>query len=54
MCIRDRPSFVLKGVYGEMADAILLHGQRVIPEKLLNNEFKFKFEDIDEALFNLR
>ena len=44
------PGFVLKLIYGEMARETLLSGSRVIPEKLLDAGFKFKFPDTEKAL----
>ncbi len=43
------PGFVLKIVFGELS-SILLTGQKVLPEKILNAGFKFKYPDIDGAL----
>jgi uncharacterized protein (TIGR01777 family) len=53
-----RPSFfpvpltVLKLAVGEAAESIVA-SQRVIPKKLLDAGFKFKFENVDEALKDL-
>jgi len=46
------PGFVLKLVLGEFAQT-LLHGQRVIPQKLLENGFEFRYEILEESLNNL-
>lgn len=46
------PGFVLKLLLGERADA-LLHSQRVIPNVLKANGFRFKFNELDEALADL-
>jgi len=43
------PPFVLKTIYGELAD-ILLYGSRVSAEKLLNEGFQFTYEDLKSAL----
>lgn len=43
------PEFVLKLLFGEMSD-LLIYGQNVIPEKLEQQGFKFKFETLDTAL----
>lgn len=43
------PAFVLKILLGEMAD-LLIGGQRVIPAKLEQTEFKFNFNTLAEAL----
>jgi uncharacterized protein (TIGR01777 family) len=45
------PAFVLKLVFGEMANETMLSGQRVIPKKLLDNGFEFKYPIISDALF---
>jgi len=42
------PGFALKVIMGEAAD-MLLTGQRVIPQKLLEAGFKFKFDSVDKA-----
>jgi uncharacterized protein len=46
------PSFALRTLYGEMAD-ILLGGQRVMPQRLLDNGYAFQFLTIDDALRDL-
>lgn len=46
------PSFILKALFGEMAD-LLLFGQNVIPQKLVNTGFTFKYPTLDAALNNL-
>ncbi len=46
------PAVLLKLMFGEMAD-LLLYGQCVIPSKLINSGFHFKYPTIDEALNNL-
>ena len=43
------PGFVLKLIFGKGAQ-VLLKGQEVIPEKLLNKGFEFKFPKLEEAL----
>lgn len=47
------PSVLLKLGLGEMADEILLKGQKVLPEKMLNKGFKFKFITLNHALENI-
>ncbi|CRK55658.1 Cell division inhibitor [Alloactinosynnema sp. L-07] len=43
------PSFALKIVLGELADAVLMT-QRVTPKVLLDNDFRFTFTAVDDAL----
>lgn len=42
------PSFMLKLVFGEMSK-LLLEGQKVLPKKLLDYGFKFKYPDLDST-----
>ena len=44
------PSFLLKWMFGTMADETLLSGQRVVPRALLREGFRFACPDIDQAL----
>ncbi|NML70131.1 TIGR01777 family protein [Chryseobacterium sp. RP-3-3] len=46
------PSFVLKLMFGELADA-LLEGSRASSQKILNSGFQFQFPDLKKALENL-
>ncbi len=43
------PAFGLKIAFGEMA-SILLEGQRVVPKKLLETGYRFRFPDLGSAL----
>lgn len=47
------PSIIVKFIFGEMGDVLLLHGQKVLPEKLLSAGFEFKYKNIDLALLNI-
>ena len=47
------PAFVLKWLFGEMAQSLLLDGQKIIPQKLLENGFAFQYQKLQEALENL-
>jgi hypothetical protein len=47
------PAVVLKLVFGEMAEQLLLFSQRVIPARAQAGGFRFAFETIDEALGDL-
>ncbi len=44
------PAVVARGVFGEMADELLLSGQRVYPRKALDSGFSFRFETLEPAL----
>lgn len=47
------PGFVVRLVLGEMGDALLLGGQRVLPARAEAEGFTFRFTDIDAALGDL-
>ena len=47
------PGFAAKLIFGEMAEALLLSGNNVIPEKLLAAGYTFKHSDLKEALKDL-
>jgi uncharacterized protein (TIGR01777 family) len=44
------PAFALRLIFGELADAALLGGQRVVPAKAAAADFRFRYPDIDAAL----
>lgn len=44
------PALVLKLMFGEMAEVMLLHGQRVLPRKLAAAGFAFRHPTLEEAL----
>lgn len=46
------PGFVLKLVLGEMS-TLVLDGQIVLPKRLLEFGYKFRFEELNEALIDL-
>ncbi len=47
------PKFALRVAFGEMADHLLLSGQRVVPKRLLEHGFTFKHPDLRAALASL-
>lgn len=47
------PSFILKLVLGESA-SMVLNSQRMIPENILEANFRFEYELIEEAIINLK
>ncbi|XQW83386.1 TIGR01777 family oxidoreductase [Thalassotalea piscium] len=46
------PATLLKIILGEMSD-LLVYGQNVVPSKLIENGFKFKYPSVSLALANL-
>jgi NAD dependent epimerase/dehydratase family enzyme len=44
------PSFAVRLILGEMADAMILNGQRVLPAKATRHGFQFRYPDLDAAL----
>lgn len=44
------PGFVLKAAFGEMAEALLLNGQRVLPRRLQDLGYSFRHPDLASAL----
>ncbi|HZI79251.1 MAG TPA: TIGR01777 family oxidoreductase [Vicinamibacterales bacterium] len=44
------PGFALRLALGEMADALILNGQRVLPKLAVAGGFRFRYSTLDEAL----
>ena len=44
------PAFMVKILFGEMGEELLLQGQYVLPNKLLATEFTFQYPDLENAL----
>ena len=49
-CLFKAPAFALRLAMGEMADALLLKGQRVVPARASALGFAFRFGELDAAL----
>ena len=47
------PAFAAKMMAGEMAEELLLSGQRVLPAQLLEDGFQFQYPNLKEALADL-
>ena len=47
------PAFMIKLLFGEMGEELLLQGQKVLPAKALNSRFKFQFSNLKGALSNI-
>jgi hypothetical protein len=44
------PAFAVKAAFGEMGEEALLEGQRVLPARLLDAGFAFRYPELDVAL----
>lgn len=44
------PAFVIRLIFGEMGECLLLKGSAVYPSKLLKCKYQFKYQFIDKAL----
>jgi len=47
------PKFVIKMIFGEMGDKLLLNGSAVYPKKLLDSGYEFQFKTIEASLENI-
>lgn len=47
------PKFVIKMIFGEMGDKLLLNGSAIYPQKLLDSGYEFQFKTIESALKNI-
>lgn len=47
------PGFAFKAAFGELADALILEGQRVVPHRLEEAGYHFHFAEIEAALRDL-
>lgn len=46
----NMPAFVIKLMFGEMGEYLLLKGQRVLPKRLTDAGYQFKYPELDNAL----
>jgi uncharacterized protein (TIGR01777 family) len=46
------PAFALRLMLGEMADSLLLASQRAVPERLLDEGYRFLFPELQPALLS--
>ncbi len=46
----DVPEFWLKIIFGEMAEELILSGQRAIPKRLLEAGYEFTYTEAEDAL----
>lgn len=51
--ILPMPPITVRLLFGQMGDELMLQGQRVLPEKLLNNQFGFSYAHLEAALMQI-
>jgi NAD dependent epimerase/dehydratase family enzyme len=44
------PGFMVKLLFGEMGEELLLQGQYVLPNKLLASDYRFQYSELENAL----
>lgn len=44
------PTLAIKALYGEMGETLLLSGAKILPKKLLDSGYMFRYPNIEEAL----
>jgi len=49
----NAPAFAARLAFGEMANEMLLAGQKVLPKRLLNTGFDFKYTNVKQALIDI-
>jgi NAD dependent epimerase/dehydratase family enzyme len=47
------PAFVIKTLFGEMGEELLLQGKKVVPRKLQDSGFNFQYPLLPDALNSL-
>ena len=47
------PSFIVKIIFGEMGETLLLNGQKVLPNKITKAGYSFEFDSLKKALDNI-
>jgi uncharacterized protein (TIGR01777 family) len=47
------PAFALRLLMGEVADELLLSGQKVVPEKIIEHGYQFNFPDLSGAIASI-
>lgn len=51
-CLLPLPAFIVKLLYGQMGDELLLNGKKILPTKLLEHGFQFQHRQLT-TFFNL-
>lgn len=44
------PGFVFKLIFGQMAEEIMINGQKTLPEKVVRHGFEFSYPTIQQSL----
>lgn len=52
-CFLIFPNFMVKIMFGQMGEYLLLKGQKVIPDRLIKSGYSFKFSNLEDALKNI-
>jgi len=47
------PALVIKLLMGQMGEELLLAGKKILPVKALKAGYKFKYQELEDALFNI-
>ncbi len=47
------PSLMIKGLMGQMGEELLLAGKKILPVKVLNAGYQFKYQELTKALLNV-
>jgi NAD dependent epimerase/dehydratase family enzyme len=47
------PEFVFKLIFGQMAEEIMINGQKVLPQKALSCGFEFSYPTIQQSLLKI-
>ena len=53
-CWLPIPAFILKIIFGEIADELFLASQRVYPDKLIDAGFEFKYPELKKVLESIK
>jgi len=49
-CLIKTPEFILRLIFGQMAEEIMIQGQKVLPQKALNHGFHFVYPTLEKSL----
>ena len=49
-CLIKTPEFILRLIFGQMAEEIMIQGQKVLPQKALHHGFRFVYPTLEKSL----